>query len=143
MLILVSTCFLLLNAPFHICTIGLTIYERYESTPINSSNQTPIKLHDNFKQHNHTSFISINNIDLTPMIRKVSNQNDATNDSPLWRIFYTILFITQHISYASYSINFFLYSFCGIKFRRELLRFMSKRRQKKTRSRSITLQNII
>jgi hypothetical protein len=140
MLILVSTCFLLLNAPFHICTIGLTIYPRYETIPINNSDQISINLHDNFKQHNHTSS---NNIDLTPMIRKASNQNDINNDSPLSRIFYIILFITQHISYASYSINFFLYSFCGMKFRRELVRFMLKRRQKKTRSRSITVQNII
>jgi hypothetical protein len=57
--------------------------------------------------------------------------------------FYIIVIVTQHIAYASYSINFFLYSFCGMKFRRELIRYMSKKRRSGTISRSTTMQNTL
>lgn len=40
--------------------------------------------------------------------------------------FYIVVIITQHIAYLSYSINFFLYSFCGMKFRKELMKYLSR-----------------
>lgn len=83
MLILVSTCFLFLNAPSHILTITLKFYS-LRPTPMN---RTRIN-----------SFLLI----------------------------YILMIISQHISFLSYSINFFLYSFCGKKFRHEFLRFIPK-----------------
>lgn len=118
MLIVVSTCFLLLNAPAHICTIGLKIYTikniisiDREDLPSSAINQTLV------------------------IIPKSSKQNETIEyeDNMKWaELSYIIVIITQHIAYASYSINFFLYSFCGMKFRRELVRCVSTSRRKLT-----------
>jgi hypothetical protein len=107
---------------------------------MNSFNEIPIHSHDNIKQDNQT--VS-NNIDFISMTKRISNQNESINDFRSMVSFYIIVLIAQHISYASYSINFFLYSFCGIKFRRELIRCLSEKRPQVPRSRSTTLQNTI
>ncbi|CAF1071817.1 unnamed protein product [Rotaria sordida] len=135
MLILVSTCFLLLNAPAHICTIGLKIYTLQQTIFINDSNEIITNLNDNFKPYNETSSTSLNNNDLSYRTKKSSDQQNTINHLKRMELFYIITIITQHISYASYSINFFLYSFCGIKFRRELLRCISAQRRQMPKSR--------
>ena len=117
MLIVVSTCFLLLNAPAHICTIGLKIYT--------IKNIISIDREDHLSSVNQTLVI----------IPKFSKQNETIEyeDNMKWaELSYIIVIITQHIAYASYSINFFLYSFCGMKFRRELVRCVSTSRRKLT-----------
>ena len=125
MLIIVSTCFLVLNAPAHICTIGLKIYTIQNSIAVEEP-------YENIKQHNQT------------LPSYSSKQNEISNYDQNFKwaeFYYIIVIITQHIAYASYSINFFLYSFCGMKFRRELLRFMSPKNRQIPVSRSITVQN--
>ncbi|CAF3589152.1 unnamed protein product [Adineta steineri] len=143
MLILVSTCFLVLNAPSHICTIGLKMYSLKHTYSIDKSQEISLHPYDNYESYNHTLSTYLDHNDSLHMTKIQSNQNEVNNDLQHMKLLYLIVIITQHISYASYSINFFLYSFCGIKFRRELLKFMSKQRQQLTTSRSITMQNTI
>lgn len=146
MLIIVSTCFLLLNAPAHICTIGLKIYTIKNTIAIDHSNEILIQVQEKIKLYNQNSSMEVNNIDMTHITKKISGQNDASDNSSDLRwmqLFYIIVIITQHIAYASYSINFFLYSFCGMKFRRELIRWMSQNRRPRGMSRSTTVQNAI
>jgi hypothetical protein len=122
MLILVSTCFLFLNAPSHICTISLKLYTLKRSQSLNIPHQT------SFDQLNisdiSTSTIkeNLNFIDTTSA---TYTQNPSKIKLKFFHIFYIILITSQHIAYLSYSINFFLYSFCGMKFRRELTKFLS------------------
>ncbi|CAF0920950.1 unnamed protein product [Rotaria sp. Silwood1] len=139
MLILVSTCFLLFNAPAHICTIGLKIYTLKQTIFINDVNETVTNLNDNFKQYNETSSTLSNNIDFSHTTKDTSEQNDTINHLKWMKLFYIMTIITQHISYTSYSINFFLYSFCGMKFRRELLKCMLTQRRQLPTTRSVTL----
>ena len=112
MLILVSTCFLLLNAPSHICIIGLKIYTSRIEQSSNRVDQT------DFHRFNETSTM-LNDVAWT------SQPNKPDFNVQLYRVTYFLAIILQHISYLSYSINFFLYSFCGMKFRREVTRFLS------------------
>lgn len=102
MLILVSTCFLLLNAPSHICAIGFKLYTNRINEIINN-NQT---FNDN-----------TSSIDIDQRSREINWQ--------AYQLISIFFLITLHISYLSYSINFFLYSFCGRKFRSELMKFLS------------------
>jgi hypothetical protein len=145
MLIVVSTCFLLLNAPSHICTIGFKIYSLKNPISIDNSNEISAQSHENFKQYNQTSIILLTNVDVVANRKKISNENDLSknkNKHLKWmELFYVIIIITQHISYVSYSINFFLYSFCGMKFRGELIRCISNQRRQTKTSRSINIQN--
>jgi hypothetical protein len=140
MLIIVSTCFLVLNAPSHICAIGLKIYTIQNTISVENSNENSLHLHENIKQYNQ----SLPSLDSTSHSQKLINQTELSyyDQNFKWaELFYVIVIITQHIAYASYSINFFLYSFCGMKFRRELLQFMSEQGRQITISRSITAQN--
>jgi len=147
MLIIVSTCFLLLNAPAHICTVGLKIYTIRKPIIIESSYEILPQSHENLKQHNQNSSTMINNSDFIYISIKPPNRIDLSdsnyNDIKWMEFFYIIVIVTQHIAYASYSINFFLYSFCGMKFRRELIRCMSEKRRSVTISRSTTMQNTL
>ncbi|UJR38083.1 hypothetical protein I4U23_030764 [Adineta vaga] len=136
MLILVSTSFLLLNAPFHICTIGLKIYSHKQS-------EISHQVSDDVIQYNQTSSIYTDEIDLLHQTRRLSNENEMYNHLKRMEFIYLLIVITQYISYASYSINFFLYSLCGIKFRRELIRFISRKRRSLGTSRSVTVQNTL
>jgi len=107
MLVLVSTCFLLLNAPAHFCVIITKIYTGPDSIPSNT----------------------------TVIIDKIAPSTNATlplssdtfiDDPLVLHILYLAVFFTQLIAYASYSINFFLYSFSGIAFRTTLQQLFSK-----------------
>ncbi|UJR08191.1 hypothetical protein I4U23_012464 [Adineta vaga] len=120
MLILVSTCFLLLNAPCHICTISFKIL-RSNFLSDSSFNQA---IHGNFSSNLSSSSSSV--ATTTTITTQVYRENSTQFKLKLFRIFYIILIVSQHVSYLSYSINFFLYSFCGMKFRRELMRFFSR-----------------
>ncbi|CAF3889885.1 unnamed protein product [Rotaria sordida] len=121
MLILVSTCFLILNAPAHLFVIALKIY---------TSIDVPV-----FNEHIKTDlYQSTRNITISEIVNFVSNNeihnqtNNTTILSPFQHegiiedqitihLFYMAILLTQLIAYASYSMNFFLYSFCGIAFR--------------------------
>ena len=140
MLIIVSTCFLLLNAPSHICTIGLKIFSIKNTISIDNSNEfSSLQIHQNIEEYNQNSSTVFFIFD------SISNSSNVTSNYDnhfKWaESFYIIVIVTQHIAYASYSINFFLYSYCGMKFRRELKRYMSKNHRQTTISRSITIQN--
>ncbi|CAF3670201.1 unnamed protein product [Rotaria sp. Silwood1] len=123
MLILVSTCFLLLNAPSHICSISLKIYTLKKSQIINNTVQKYLNLISN---SNGTVSAIIENPNFVHTIATIRSENPSIINLNFFHIFYTIVIVTQHISYLSYSINFFLYSFCGMKFRQELLRYLSR-----------------
>jgi len=119
MLILVSTCFLLLNAPLHICTISLKYYTVNKSVLFDNSYKPSF---DNSTEIT-TSTIIDNLISTTAITNR---ENSSKINLKLFHIVYTIMIISLHISYLSYSINFFLYSFCGMKFRQELMKFLSR-----------------
>ncbi|CAF3004253.1 unnamed protein product [Rotaria sp. Silwood2] len=126
MLILVSTCFLLLNAPAHICSISLKIYTIKKSQLINNNIQKYINLLNN---SNGTISTIIENPNFIYTKSMISRESQSIINLNFFHIFYTIVIVTLHISYLSYSINFFLYSFCGMKFRRELIRYLSRYRK--------------
>ena len=140
MLILVSTCFLLFNAPFHICTVGLKMYTLKQSMLADRSLDIPPNYNTPLNQT-----LSTESADAVSLHRvaKTSHENEMTNDLRRMEFIYLMVVITQYLSYASYSINFFLYSFCGMKFRRELVRFITKQRQQLGASRSLTVQNTL
>jgi len=127
MLILVSTCFLLLNAPYHICSIILKLYTLKDSRLINNSNPININLLNN---SNETLFENSDFVYSTATtITAAYTNNQSKINFKFYQIFYIILIISQHIAYLSYSINFFLYSFCGMKFRGELMKVVSRYRK--------------
>ena len=118
MLILVSTCFLLLNAPSHICSISLELYTLRKSATRTINNSSVIPM-DYFNHSNETKFEN------SSVSRGILPRRQVT----FLQIFYIILIISKHIAYLSYSINFFLYSFCGMKFRGELMKFLTRYRK--------------
>ena len=131
MLIIVSTCFLLLNAPAHICAIGLKIYTIQNVISIDRDESSSTGL-------NQTLII------IPKSSQTIDNNNSHSENNMKWaELSYIIVIITQHIAYASYSINFFLYSFCGMKFRRELTRCFAKSssQRRRTLSQGNTMQN--
>ena len=126
MLILVSTCFLIFNAPSHVCSISLELYTLRKSIAVTArTNHThSIALNDTTLHHNSTHF--------SPMpIRMTSTSRRKIF---LLQLSYIMLIISKHVAYLSYSINFFLYSFCGMKFRGELMRYLTRYRREKTRT---------
>ncbi len=107
MLVLVSTCFLILNAPAHLCVIALKIYTSIDTPTSN-------------EHINNVSFITENsNISL-------SQNGHIIEDQITIHLIYMAVLLTQLIAYASYSINFFLYSFSGIAFRTSLRQLIKK-----------------
>lgn len=108
MLVLVSTCFLILNAPAHICVIALKIYTLLDA-PTSSDH------HITMLNETSTSF------DQPPEVENVLTPH----------LLYMAVCLTQWIAYASYSINFFLYSFSGIAFRTSLRQLVKKFRKHK------------
>lgn len=138
MLILVSTCFLLLNAPSHICSITLKIYSLKKSQLISSSYQNYLNTTNNV---NRTSLGQLDYSIFNYTLTMASKGNQSIINRNFVLILYVAMIITQHISYLSYSINFFLYSFCGMKFRRELAKYLArygKQRRNTQTSRIIT-----
>jgi len=132
MLVLVSTCFLILNAPAHLCVIALKIYTGIESQVYSEH----VEL-DHFKQTTNLTnnqlknfvFIQTNNNTMNKNENLPSHDMDIVDDQILIHLFYIAVLLTQLISYASYSINFFLYSYSGISFRTSLRHFFNKFRK--------------
>lgn len=106
MLVLVSTCFLILNAPAHICVIAMKIYTILDA-PTSSDHH-----------------MSLTNETLTLFEDPPMVENALTP-----HLLYMAVCLTQWIAYASYSINFFLYSFSGIAFRTSLRQLVKKFRK--------------
>jgi hypothetical protein len=132
MLVLVSTCFLILNAPAHLCVIALKMY-----TTINDKVHSNHAELDQFKHTNnltndqikHFVFIERNNKTIAKNAHLSNDDMEEVDDHILIHIIYIAVLFTQLISYASYSINFFLYSFSGVSFRtslRQSLRTLNK-----------------
>jgi hypothetical protein len=120
MLILVSTCFLILNAPAHLCVIALKIY-----TSINTPDTA--LLNENTK---YDYYHQINNGSSTnETIISLLVHEHVLEDQITIHLFYMAVSLTQLIAYASYSINFFLYSFSGIAFRTSLRQLINKFRE--------------
>lgn len=119
MLILVSTCFLILNAPSHICSISLELYTLRKSIPIRS-NQSMNWFNETFVDNSTTNF--------SPMMLRTHGEG-GRKKIILLQLVYITLIISKHIAYLSYSINFFLYSFCGMKFRGELMKYFTRYRR--------------
>ncbi len=130
MLVLVSTCFLILNAPAHLCVIALKIY-----TGIGMELQV-------FNEHAELEhFKQIQNLTNDQLKNFVFIQTKSKNEHSLFyginpiddqifvHLLYIAIVVTQLISYASYSINFFLYSYSGITFRTNLRQFINKLRK--------------
>lgn len=143
MLIIVSTCFLLFNAPAHICSIGVKIYTIDQASNadkfiISSSNSA-----ENRKQNEQTASNVPIPIDIVDQDIQMSRSRSSTVKQKWMQYLYLMLVITQHLSYTSYSMNFFLYSFCGMKFRRELIRCMSNKNRPNAALRSATVQNTL
>jgi len=142
MLIIVSTCFLLLNAPSHICTISLKLYALRQSRLINNSHPTLVDLLNNSNETNFENSTLFHPTLTSPIYM----ENGSKSNFKFYTVFYIIVVISQHIAYLSYSINFFLYSFCGMKFRGELMRVVSRLRKYKKREQTLhigTRQNSI
>lgn len=138
MLILVSTCFLILNAPSHICSISLELYTLRKSVPVRNNQSANL-----LNYSNETLFD--NSTSLSSMILR-TNSDGGRRKMILLQLVYITLIISKHIAYLSYSINFFLYSFCGMKFRGELMKYFTRygryRRQRKT-SRVVMRENSV
>jgi hypothetical protein len=129
MLVLVSTCFLILNAPAHFCVIAMKIYTRIESQVYSEH----VEL-ENFKQTKNLTNNQLKNFVFIPTnndTKHISSSDDidVVDDQILIHLFYIAVLLTQLISYASYSINFFLYSYSGIIFRTSLRQFFNKLRK--------------
>ena len=104
-LVLVSSCFLLLNAPAHVFVIASKIYTKMnEPVAVDSLDQQRID------SRNHTE-----------------PAGQQLEDSLGIHLLYTAVILTQLLAYASYSVNFFLYSFSGIAFRTSLRQVLRKR----------------
>jgi hypothetical protein len=132
MLVLVSTCFLILNAPAHLCVIIVKIYTGMELQVYSEHAEL-----DHFKQSKNLTnnqlknfvFIPPNNNTIMKNEYISSNDMDIVDDQILIHLLYIAVLLTQLISYASYSINFFLYSYSGITFRTNLRQFINKLRK--------------
>lgn len=121
-LILVSTCFLILNAPAHFFIIATKLYTNID---------TPVILEP-------LVFLSSNNRTIDPMVTDLYSSQSNTTQLLSWihsqaiddgigiHLLYITILITQYISYASYSINFFLYSLSGLSFRTNLKQWTRK-----------------
>ena len=109
-LILVSTCFLILNAPAHISIIATKLYTNVVESPLlipPSDNLT------SFSSANETFGTGKSNGTASPL----ALQSATIVDHVGIHLMYITVLLAQYISYASYSINFFLYSFSGVAFR--------------------------
>ncbi|CAF1564707.1 unnamed protein product [Rotaria magnacalcarata] len=131
MLVLVSTCFLILNAPAHLCVIALKIYTGFDLQVYNEHAEL-----DQFRQRKNLTSTQMKNF---VFVQEKSNKMvenklvsdydmDIIDDPITIHLFYIVTLITQLISYASYSINFFLYSFSGVAFRTSLRQIFNKLR---------------
>ena len=131
MLVLVSTCFLILNAPAHICVIILKIYTSIDSQVYNEHSVL-----ENFQQTTNLTKNQLKNFVFIQTEKNLptgngpvpSHDTEIVDDQIVIHLFYIIILLTQLISYASYSVNFFLYSFSGVAFRTSLRQWFNKLR---------------
>ena len=126
MLILVSTCFLLLNAPSHVCSIAMKIYASKDVVLTNDYHRKSL---NTINVSNETLSTRIESSNFISTINTTAQISQPSINETCPEIFYTVLIVCNHISYLSYSINFFLYSLCGAKFRRELVKYFSRHRK--------------
>lgn len=124
MLVLVSTCFLILNAPAHLCVITLKIYTSIDVPAFNEHNhiifnQPKINTTLCEAMHNCSNYEIYNTIHNQTVLSSLKNER-IIEDRLAIHLIYLAILLTQLISYASYSINFFLYSFSGVAFRTSL-----------------------
>lgn len=118
MLILVSTCFLLLNAPAHLCVIASKIYTLTDSQ-IHSEH---VEL-ENFRQSTNLTDDQLTGF---VYIETKADEFSLADDQMTIHLFYIAVVVTQWVSYASYSLNFFLYSLSGVTFRTSLRQLINK-----------------
>ena len=118
MLLLVSTCFLILNAPAHIFVIVLKVYIDVYNRPMDGK---------------HISFSNYSLVENSTSNSNVTSSSQpkysTTSDQLMIHLLYTAVLFTQLIAYASYSMNFFLYSFSGITFRASLRQLIRRFRK--------------
>lgn len=131
MLVIVSTCFLILNAPAHLCVIALKFYTGINS-PVNIE-QVELEKFRQIKNLTNTEenkfvFIQENADKVVETTHTLNHDTSVIDDQITIHLFYIAILLTQLISYASYSINFFLYSFSGVAFRTSLRQIFNKRR---------------
>ncbi|CAF1094122.1 unnamed protein product [Rotaria sp. Silwood1] len=130
MLVLVSTCFLILNAPAHLCVIALKIYTGIDSPIYNKHSELDkFQQATNLTSHEMKNIVFIQTKGYTTTENKYLLANDTNivdDHQMIVPLFYTVILLTQLISYASYSINFFLYSFSGVVFRTRVRQFFNK-----------------
>ena len=123
MLVLVSTCFLLLNAPAHLCIIAAKIYLRMDAPIFNEHVELDrFQQQINLTNHQIKHFVFIHT-ENDSKLRRTSDEMDVLDENISIHLFYIAIQITQWISYLSYSINFFLYSVSGIHFRSNIRQF--------------------
>jgi len=120
MLVLVSTCFLILNAPAHLSLIAVKIYLYINEHPVSDYDQQTKYLIFNNETSNR-----INNDTISTSIQ----HGAILEDEITIHLLYMAVTLTQLIAYSSYSINFFLYSFSGINFRASLRKLIEKFRR--------------
>jgi len=120
MLVLVSTCFLILNAPAHLSLIAVKSYLYINSHTISDYDQQT----KHFIFNNETSN-RINNDTISTSVQ----HGPILDDGITIHLLYMAVTLTQLIAYSSYSINFFLYSFSGIHFRASLTKLINKFRR--------------
>ncbi|CAF0955765.1 unnamed protein product [Rotaria sordida] len=129
MLVLVSTCFLILNAPAHLFIIALKIYTIID-LPVYDENTELDKLKQitNLTNNQMKNFVFIQNKNYTTSENKhlLTYDTNMPDDQIIVHILYLAVLLTQLISYASYSINFFLYSFIGGAFRTRMRQLFNK-----------------
>jgi hypothetical protein len=126
MLVLVSTCFLLLNAPGHICVVALKIYVDI----VHPTNSEHIVVDGSSQLKNQTLATERFNRTMKDVLPSSPRGTTATGDSLTIHLLYIAVLFTQLITYASYSVNFFLYSYSGIAFRTSLRQLAKKFRKR-------------
>lgn len=121
-LVLVSTCFLILNAPAHICIISTKLYTSTELTLVLQSPTLLVTSNTTISSSDNYNYSPYGN---TTEYLLPSPQEIVVDDVSVHLMYITIL-LAQYVSYASYSVNFFLYSFSGVSFRTTLTQWFRK-----------------
>ncbi|CAF0827032.1 unnamed protein product [Adineta ricciae] len=131
MLLLVSTCFLVLNAPAHICLIVVKIHSTIDGQIFSQHaalDHFQEKANLTTNQLKNLVFIEIKNHTISDIYHPLSDNGEIVDDQILIHLLFIAVFFTQLFSYTSYSINFFLYSYSGMAFRTGLRQFLNKLR---------------
>ena len=128
MLVLVSSCFLILNAPAHIFLIVIKIHTSI-NTPVHS-NHLELEYFQqtkNLTKQQLQQFVYIDTSD--QRVQLTDGDSNSSGDQIMVHLLYIAILFAQLISYASYSMNFFLYSLSGMAFRTSLRQLLAKIRR--------------